>query len=101
MDIGAVMPIRAGVHLSPGVGWSALRRRRQWGQTQPRSTARSRSARRPTAPDYPALTNGDVCYDTTSGYFRMYSGGWRSVPLVATLPLSITGQTSRCPYPHL
>lgn len=42
--------------------------------------------------------NGDVCYDTTLGYFRMYSGGWRSVPLVATVPLSITGQTVALSY---
>ena len=43
-------------------------------------------------------TNGDVCYDTTLGYFRLYSGGWRSVPLVATVPLSITGQTVALSY---
>lgn len=38
-------------------------------------------------------SNGDVCYDTTLGYFRFYSGGWITVALVYTSPLSLSGQT--------
>jgi hypothetical protein len=42
--------------------------------------------------------NGDVCYDTTSGYFRVYSGGWKTAVLAATLPLSISGETMSLAY---
>lgn len=38
-------------------------------------------------------TNGDVCYDTTLGYFRFYSGGWNTVALSYSAPLSLSGQT--------
>ena len=31
--------------------------------------------------------NGDVCFDTTLGYFRVYSGGWSTVALVYSSPL--------------
>lgn len=37
--------------------------------------------------------NGDVCYDTTLGYFRFYSGGWNTVALSYSAPLSLSGQT--------
>lgn len=37
--------------------------------------------------------NGDVCYDTTLGYFLVYSGGWITVALSYSAPLSLSGQT--------
>lgn len=37
--------------------------------------------------------NGDVCFDTTLGYFRFYSGGWITVALSYSAPLSLSGQT--------
>lgn len=37
--------------------------------------------------------NGDVCYDTALGYFRLYSGGWKTVPTAVTSPLTLSGQT--------
>ena len=38
-------------------------------------------------------SNGDVCYDTGLGYFRLYSGGWKTIPTAVTSPLSLSGQT--------
>ena len=37
--------------------------------------------------------NGDVCYDTTAGSFKFYSGGWYTVALIYTAPLSLSGHT--------
>ncbi len=37
--------------------------------------------------------NGDVCFDTTLGYFRFYAGGWITVALAYSAPLSLSGQT--------
>ncbi len=37
--------------------------------------------------------NGDVCFDTTLGYFRFYVGGWITVALAYSAPLSLSGQT--------
>lgn len=37
--------------------------------------------------------NGDVCYDTALGYFRVYSGGWKTIPTAVSAPLSLSGQT--------
>ena len=37
--------------------------------------------------------NGDVCFDTTLGYFRFYSGGWITVVRAYSAPLSLSGQT--------
>ena len=42
--------------------------------------------------------NGDVCYDTTLSYFRVYSGGWKTIPLLATAPIGISGQTVSLSY---
>lgn len=42
--------------------------------------------------------NGDVCYDTTLSYFRVYSGGWKTIPLLATAPIGISGQTVSISY---
>jgi len=37
--------------------------------------------------------NGDVCYDTTLGYFRLYAGGWKTIPTAVSAPLALSGQT--------
>lgn len=37
--------------------------------------------------------NGDVCYDTTAGSFKFYSGGWYTVAMIYTAPLSLSGHT--------
>ena len=42
--------------------------------------------------------NGDVCYDTTLSYFRVYAGGWKTIPLLATAPIGISGQTVSLAY---
>ena len=42
--------------------------------------------------------NGDVCYDTTLSYFRVYAGGWKTIPLLATAPIGISGQTVSIAY---
>ena len=49
-----------------------------------------------TAVDCTALASfadGDICYDTTLGYFRLYAAGWKTIPTTATSPLSLSGQT--------
>ena len=49
-----------------------------------------------TAVDCTALASfadGDICYDTTLGYFRLYAAGWKTIPTTATSPLSVSGQT--------
>ena len=37
--------------------------------------------------------NGDVCFDTTLGYFRYYSTGWWTMVKTVSFPLSQSGQT--------
>ena len=49
-----------------------------------------------TAVDCTALASfadGDICYDTTLGYFRLYAAGWKTIPTTAASPLSLSGQT--------
>ena len=49
-----------------------------------------------TAVDCTALASfadGDICYDMTLGYFRLYAAGWKTIPTTATSPLSLSGQT--------
>ena len=54
-----------------------------------------------TAVDCTALASfadGDICYDTTLSYFRVYAGGWKTIPLLATAPIGISGQTVSIAY---
>jgi len=41
----------------------------------------------------PGPANGDICYETGSGYYQLYSGGWVNLALVYSSPLSLSGRT--------
>ncbi len=42
---------------------------------------------------FASFADGDICYDTTLGYFRLYAAGWKTIPTATTSPLSLSGQT--------